>query len=145
MTTINPDPRFIAYLYFFNTKMDYYECHEYGEHLWLEEGRPTILKGLIQAAVCLYHLHNGNLKGGYKMWLRARGYMDSSRPIYQGIHLDKLTEDIDSVFRQVPEAFFDRVVPAKEIERLKLPVVKISIVSPEIQALVDHCIPVSLD
>lgn len=65
------DERLLSYLYYFNCKSDYYECHEHGEALWLDSGRPVVLKGLIQAAVCLYHLYNGNVKGGYTMWLRA--------------------------------------------------------------------------
>jgi uncharacterized protein len=136
---IRVDERLIAYLYYFNVKQDYYECHEYGEHLWLEEGRPVVLKGLIQAAVCLYHLQNGNLKGGYSMWKRAKSYVNDYRPVYEGIDLDKLTKDIDSVFAAVPEHFFGQVVPSIQIQQLYLPTVMISL-NPEVEALLeDYC------
>lgn len=139
------DSRLISYLYFFNVKRDYYECHEYGEHLWLEMGRPVVLKGLIQAAVCLYHLYNGNVKGGYAMWQRARSYIAGSRPVYEGIDLDRLTTDLDHVFAQVPASWRERIVRPSEIEALHLPEVRIHIVDPEIELMLPNWTPEPLD
>jgi hypothetical protein len=122
------DDRFLSYLYCFNVLRDYFECHEYGESLWLDTGRPIVLKGLIQAAVCLYHLHNGNVRGGWKMWQRARSYLAPSRPVYEGIDLDALTRDIDDVFAQVPSAWYTQVVAPEVVRNLHLPTVEVRIV-----------------
>lgn len=119
--------RLLAYLYCFNVTKDYFECHEYGESLWLDTGRPQILKGLIQAAVSLYHLQNGNVKGGYAMWLRARRYMQPYLPMYEDIDIETLTADIDEVFRLVPPHWYDRVVNSETIGKLTLPTVKIRV------------------
>ncbi len=139
------DPRLISYLHCFNVTQDYYECHEYGESLWLDSGRPIVLKGLIQAAVCLYHLHNGNVKGGWRMWQRARRYIAGERPVYQGIDLDQLTQDIDEVFARVPSDWYDKIVPAASVERLGLPTVRIKIVDPHLEQVVAGWTPEPLE
>ena len=122
------DSRLISYLYYFNIKRDYYECHEYGESLWLDSGRPLVLKGLIQAAVCLYHLENGNVKGGYTMWLRAREYLAPHLPACEGLDLAALIADIDGVFQRVPPAYFGRVLASRLIAEPRLPAVSIRLV-----------------
>jgi uncharacterized protein len=139
------DHRLISYLYFFNVKQDYYECHEYGESLWLDSGRPIVLKGLIQAAVCLYHLHNGNVKGGWRMWQRARQYVADELPIYEGMDLNQLTQDIDEVFSRVPSDWHDKIVPAAAIAELKLPTVRIKIVDPHIEQILSNWTPEPLE
>jgi hypothetical protein len=139
------DARLISYLYYFNIEQDYYECHEYGEHLWLETGRPVVLKGLIQAAVCLYHLRNGNVKGGWKMWQRARRYMADACPVYQNIDLQQLTDDIDAVFALVPSEWYSKVVSSKDIEKLHLPTVKIRIVQTDLEQALPTWHPVPLE
>lgn len=128
------DERFISYLYCFNVTHDYFECHEYLEALWLESGRPVVLKGLIQAAVCLYHLENGNVRGGHRMWARAKSYLTPSLPAYEGIDLVLLFADIDGVFEQVPRAWYDQVVGASEIASLNLPRVTLSLTNANLAA-----------
>lgn len=118
------EKRLISYVYFFN-RGEYYLCHEYGESLWLDSGRKEVLKGLIQAAVCLYHLQGGNVKGGLSMWLRAKGYLAPSFPDYEGLSLEALVRDIDAVFARVPTEWRGRIVPAQSVEALGLPAVTI--------------------
>lgn len=139
------DDRLMSYLYFFNQKQDYYECHEYGESLWLDTGRPIILKGLIQAAVCLYHLHNGNVRGGYAMWLRARRYLAPSLPVYEHIDLSQLCKDIDQVFARVPTAFHDLIVAPETITDLHLPDVYIQLTDPLLQTALQLHTPAPLE
>lgn len=139
------ESRLLSYLYYFNMEQDYFECHEYGESLWLDTGRPVILKGLIQAAVCLYHLHNGNVKGGYKMWQRAKQYVADDRPVYECIDLDQLVTDIDHVFSLVPTEWYDKVVTETKIRALNLPVVKVDITDPAVEALLPKHTPDPLE
>ncbi|MFB5190798.1 DUF309 domain-containing protein [Alicyclobacillus fastidiosus] len=126
------DHRLMAYLYFFNVKRDYFECHEYGEHLWLERGRPPVLKGLIQAAVTLYHLHRGNVRGGYQMWQRAKGYLEEGRPVYEGIDVEALVFAIDQVYKAVPAEWYTERVSSAQIAKLGLPTVRVHILDDEI-------------
>ncbi|MFD1675491.1 DUF309 domain-containing protein [Alicyclobacillus fodiniaquatilis] len=139
------DDRLISYLYYFNIEQDYFECHEYAEHLWFALQRPVVLKGLIQAAVCLYHLNNGNVRGGYSMWQRAKRYMEAACPVYQGIDLAKLIRDIDETYSLVPQAWYTKRVSPREIAQLRLPTVKIQIVDEEILALLPNWKPTPLE
>ncbi len=137
--------RLLSYVYFFNVKRDYFECHEYGESLWLDCGRPEVLKGLIQAAICLYHLQNGNVRGGYSMWLRAHKYLIPYLPTYESIDLVQLCGDIDKVFACVPKTWYDQIRTPKEIADLHLPVVYITIHDTDLYAILETFVPVSLE
>ncbi len=61
------DSRYLAYVSYFNRDRDYFECHEVMEELWLENGRSSLLQGLLQAAVGLHHWDNGNRSGAVKL------------------------------------------------------------------------------
>ncbi len=139
------DNRLISYLHFFNIKQDYYECHEYGEHLWLELGRPIILKGLIQAAVCLYHLSNGNLRGAATMWARAKTYLQDGLPFYEDIDIQCLINDIEEIFTIVLGQIQVHLVTPEMIQSLGLPTVRIRILNPQIAAILPEWIPKPLD
>lgn len=131
------EARLLSYLYFFNIQRDYYECHEYGESLWLDSGRPVVLKGLIQAAVCLYHLENGNIRGGYRMWQRAKQYLHDARPVYEGMDLDALVADIDAVYARVPESCYRAIVSQTTVKSWHLPVVHIRLTNSDLVAAVE--------
>jgi hypothetical protein len=135
------DPRIVAYLYCFNTEADYYLCHEYGESLWLELGRPPVWKGLIQAAVSLCHLYRGNVHGAVRMWQRARAYMAPARPAFCGMDLERLTSDLDAQFAQVPRTWHRRQVDPSLVQALGLPAIHIRITDPELAEAVRHWQP----
>jgi len=90
--------QFVDFLYLFNHDGAFYECHEYGEDLWLEQGRPPFLKGLIQTAVSLYHLEGGNLAGARKLWRTASAYLAPYAPAHMGLDVQRLLEDMDRLF-----------------------------------------------
>ncbi len=135
------DERWLTYLYFFNVEKNYFECHEFGESLWLDTGRPEALKGMIQAAVCLYHLENGNIRGGYSMWLRARQYLLPVKPEYMGIDVNSLIDQINEVFYRVPHGWRDKVVSSNEVAELRLPEVFVHIMDPELMRQMDGFSP----
>ena len=135
------DERWLAYLYYFNVQKDYYECHEYGESLWLDSGRPEALKGMIQAAVCLYHLENGNIRGGYAMWLRARQFLQAVTPIYMGVDIERLIEQINAVYDRVPKAWRELVIASQDVKTLDLPTVQLHLVDQDLARQLAHFMP----
>jgi uncharacterized protein len=139
------DPRLLSYLYYFNVAHDYYECHEYCESLWFATGRPKVLKGLIQSAVCLFHLFNGNVRGGWQMWQRAKQYLQLEIPVYQGIDLAKLITDIDEVFARVPNAWLTQRVHREDIISLDLPTVHLHFVDQTLDEMVKSWVPTPLE
>jgi predicted metal-dependent hydrolase len=68
----------------------YFDSHEVWEDLWIDETGPSRLfyKGLIQAAVALYHLARGNLHGADKLLEGSQRYLAPYRPWYLGLDVD---------------------------------------------------------
>ena len=75
---------------------DFFGSHETWEQLWIgEEGAARLFyKGLIQAAVALCHLDNGNDAGAEKLLAGCGGYLSPYRPKYLGLDLDRLLGDM---------------------------------------------------
>lgn len=123
------DPLYIRFLYQFNVKRDYFECHELLEELWLEEGRSPLLQGLLQVAVSLYHHRNGNPNGAVKLFRQALDKLESYPANMLGIDLGKLVEDSREYLRKLesgsrPMEFYD---------------LDIAITDSELQKAVDAC------
>lgn len=94
-------PYYRNFLYFFNVKRDFYECHEHGEYLWLNSGSSDFLKGLIQLAVSLYHLGQGNKRGAAIMLERGTRYLSAFPTIYEGIHIPSFVSDVTQTHMQI--------------------------------------------
>ncbi|WNQ09717.1 DUF309 domain-containing protein [Paenibacillus aurantius] len=87
------DPLYVQFLYHFNVSLDYFECHEVMEELWLEEGRDLLYQGLLQAAVGLYHHRNGNPSGSLKLFTQAADKLERYPRHSLGIDLGELLEN----------------------------------------------------
>jgi len=89
------DPRYLQGIEYFN-ECDFYEAHEVWEDLWSADQSPSrrFYQGLIQAAVCLHHFGNGNIRGAKKLHFSSRGYLEPYRPSHRGLDLDKLLADM---------------------------------------------------
>jgi uncharacterized protein len=72
------DPRYLAGAELFN-RGEYFEAHEAWEDLWHDTAGPDrrFYQGLIQAAVAVYHAHNGNARGARRLFHSARRYMSA--------------------------------------------------------------------
>lgn len=98
------DLRYIRFLDLFNRERDYYECHDVMEDLWLEEGRKPLLQGLLQVAVGLYHLENGNRPGAVKLLTSALAKLASYPDTALGIDLERLRQDAERCCRQLKQS-----------------------------------------
>lgn len=125
------DPLYVQFLYHFNIEQDYYECHDYMEELWLEEGRFPLYQGLLQAAVGLYHFDNNNLSGAVKLMEAGIAKMKLHETRDIGINLEKFISECEQYlvklqqFEQVPFEFYPLYIEitdaqlAAEIEQQK--------------------------
>lgn len=117
------------YIHLFNLHQDYFECHERGEELWFERDRPDVLKGLIQGAVCLYHLRRGNIRGAQIMWSRAKAYLtrylETEATSYDGVDILRLIRSIDAVHAKVPTTWYARHLSHHEIAKRRFPSVRV--------------------
>ncbi|MEI7027457.1 DUF309 domain-containing protein [Paenibacillus sp. y28] len=95
---------YVAFVYYFNEARDYFECHEVLEELWLEEGRPPLLQGLLQVAVGLYHDQNGNRGGALKLMKLALEKLDPYPAAVLGIDLGRLREEAGGYLKKLISA-----------------------------------------
>jgi predicted metal-dependent hydrolase len=86
---------YIAYLYYFNVDVDYFECHEVMEELWLEQGRNPLWQGLLQVAVGLYHHDNDNISGAIKLFEQSLEKLRAKSDVETGIDLEKVIRDTE--------------------------------------------------
>ena len=91
-TGLKADPVFQRGLDLFR-RGEYFECHEVWEDLWKGESGSArqFYKGLIQAAVALHHLTNGNAHGARKLLAGCERYLRPYRSRYLGLDVDDFT------------------------------------------------------
>ncbi len=82
------DERYLQGIEYFNT-CEFFEAHEIWEALWADYSGPSrkFYQGLIQAAVCLHHFGNGNVRGARKLFQSSHDYLATFQPIHEGIDL----------------------------------------------------------
>jgi len=79
----------------FNTQC-FFEAHDSWEELWRETSGPERLfyQGLIQTAVGLYHLGNGNARGAKSQLGKALDKLERYLPTYHGIDTARLAGEV---------------------------------------------------
>lgn len=104
---------YLLFIYYFNYKRDYYECHDVLEELWLEEQRDKFLQGLLQVAVGLYHFRWNNVKGSILLFEGAVEKLQPYPDVKAGINLKKLKQEAEEYLRKLvnfekePFSFYD--------------------------------------
>ncbi len=81
---------------------EYFDSHEVWEELWIDtEGEDRrFYQGLIQAAVALYHLENGNVVGSRKLLESSAGYLAAYGPSHCGLEIDAFLRGVRECFNE---------------------------------------------
>lgn len=81
---------------------EYFDSHEVWEELWISETGEDrrFYQGLIQAAVALYHLENGNAVGSQKLVDSSAAYLQGYRPEHHGLDVDRFLASVRRCFEQ---------------------------------------------
>ena len=87
---------------------DYYTCHDLLEEMWMTDKGNYFLKGLLQMSVAIYHYEYGNVVGARLMMKVAYEYLDSYRPKYWGLDVEKLHQFISQCITIIPQ-HIDRI------------------------------------
>jgi uncharacterized protein len=82
---------------------DYYTCHDLLEDMWMTEKDNLFLKGLLQMSVAIYHYEYGNVKGARMMMQTAHDYLQSYRPRFWGLDLEKVYSFIENALAAFPD------------------------------------------
>ncbi|GAX38581.1 DUF309 domain-containing protein [Nodularia sp. NIES-3585] len=70
----------------------FYACHDTLEALWIEASEPekTFYQGILQIAVALYHLGNGNWRGAVILLGEGSNRLRRYPSVYSNIDVDEL-------------------------------------------------------
>jgi uncharacterized protein len=103
------DPRYLQGIQYFND-CDFFEAHEVWEELWTEYQGPArrYYQGLIQAAVCLHHFGNENVRGARKLYHSCRKYLEEYLPHYEGLNLEVFLQELERCCHKLLEADVER-------------------------------------
>ena len=98
--TLDYDPRYLEGIVQFN-RGEYFESHELWEALWRATPGPPrqFYKGLIQAAVSLYHAGRGNPRGAGRLLGRSCRLLEAYRPCYLGLDVDRFLMELGQSVR----------------------------------------------
>lgn len=96
------DPHYLKGIEYFN-RCDFFEAHEVWEELWTEEQGPSrrFYQGLIQAAVCLHHFGNGNIRGAKKLYHGCRKYLEEYLPKHLGLDVETLLSELETCCAEI--------------------------------------------
>lgn len=99
------DPRYTKGIWLFNS-YEFYQCHDTLEELWLETtGEPKdFYKGLIQAAVALYHFSRGNARGAKTLYWSSVGLLEKYAPKYKNIDVQGFLDKMAECFKELLDA-----------------------------------------
>lgn len=97
----------------------YLASHELFEELWSETEGPDAdcYKGLLQAAVALHHLGQGNAEGALRLYRGHRRYLAAYLPAHLGLDLAGFLEAMRAYFGPLAEQRGTR--PAGDPPRLE--------------------------
>ncbi|MBD1911592.1 MULTISPECIES: DUF309 domain-containing protein [unclassified Leptolyngbya] len=73
---------------------EYYACHDTLEAIWMEASEPhrTFYQGILQMAVALYHLGNGNGRGAAILLGEGMKRLRPYQPDYADVDVESLLE-----------------------------------------------------
>lgn len=100
--TADYEPLYLRGVEHFNRR-HFFVSHEVWEELWLEHQGPSKLyyKGLIQAAVALFHFENGNFHGARKLAEGAHRYLEPYGPKHLGLDIEGFFRAFDAFLAPV--------------------------------------------
>jgi predicted metal-dependent hydrolase len=100
----------------------FFEAHETLEELWRETSGPLrpFYQGLIQLAVALYHLLNGNRRGALNLLAKGLAKLAAYQPVCQGIDVDALCREAQGWLDRVRQAgATELTVDPKQLPRVR--------------------------
>lgn len=116
------DERYLKGLEHFNNE-EFFEAHELLESLWGDAANPLkkFYQGIIQSAVALHHLRNGNLKGARNEYRLSMRKLCRYLPFYEGMDVETFVKEMDALFaplfsvegRKVPQDYLQNVTYPK--------------------------------
>lgn len=95
-------PSYLIGVMLFN-RGDFFEAHEHWEDVWNDTVgvERDFYKGLIQTAVGLCHVFNGNARGARRLFYSSRSLLNKFGSTHCGLDLEQFAVDVDRCFAPV--------------------------------------------
>ncbi|MBF2084214.1 DUF309 domain-containing protein [Thermoleptolyngbya sp. C42_A2020_037] len=83
----------------------FYECHDTLEAIWMEAMEPdrTFYQGVLQIAVALYHLSNGNGRGATMLLGEGLRRLGRYTPDYGGVDVEQLVHQSAAILEDLQQ------------------------------------------
>jgi predicted metal-dependent hydrolase len=109
-------PLYLEGIRLFN-ECEFFEAHDVWEELWSDYQGPSrkFYQGLIQAAVCLHHFGNGNVRGARKLFHSSSAYLEPYCPWHEGL-------DVETFLAQMAACCAEIVASDEEFPQIELQV-----------------------
>ena len=126
--TAQLDELYLRGINYFND-CEFFEAHEVWEELWADyQGEDRkFYQGLIQAAVCLHHFGNGNIRGARKLYHSSSGYLEPFKPFKAGLDLSKFLAEMTRCCAEVTSATEE--FPNIEIDPERIPEIHLQLLN----------------
>lgn len=110
----------------FNTGQ-FYACHDTLEALWIEALEPekSFYQGILQVAVALYHLGNGNLRGATILLGEGTNRLRRYPSVFGGIDVDEFLEQSVGLLKILQHTQPSMIINLKLGEDERFPIPKI--------------------
>ncbi|MBW4602950.1 MAG: DUF309 domain-containing protein [Calothrix sp. FI2-JRJ7] len=108
----------------FNTGQ-FYACHDTLEALWIEALEPekTFYQGILQVAVALYHLGNGNLRGATILLGEGTNRLRRYPSVFGGVDVDEFLDQsvaLLKILQHTQPEMITNLIPGED-ERFPIP------------------------
>lgn len=102
---------------------EFFECHEYLEDAWRDEGRRLrfLYQGILQVGVGFYHQENGNWRGATGLLKNGIARLKEFEPETLGIDVARLVRESERCLEELEELGRERV---REFDTSKIPTVE---------------------
>lgn len=80
---------------------DFYEAHNLLEEAWMAETGEIrdLYRGILQIAVCYFHITRRNYEGAQKMYARSLKWLTKWQPNCRGVRVTELLRDAENVIQ----------------------------------------------
>lgn len=108
----------------------FYACHDTLEALWIEALEPekSFYQGILQVAVALYHLGNGNLRGATILLGEGTNRLRRYPSVFGGIDVDEFLEQSVALLKILQHTQPEMIINLNLGEDERFPIPKIIIV-----------------
>ncbi|PKN95392.1 MAG: DUF309 domain-containing protein [Chloroflexi bacterium HGW-Chloroflexi-6] len=90
---------------------DFYEAHDLLEEAWMAETGEIrdLYRGILQVAVCYFHITRQNYEGALKMYARSLKWLTKWQPSCRGVRVTELLRDAETVIEALTDLGPERI------------------------------------